>query len=149
MNRFFAGIVFAGLAAALLPVIAMTQVSNQAAIERRQADFKEMKDTVVKIKDAIKAKDLPAVESAAGTILANAKELTGLFPEGSYEGDTRAKEKIWENLDDFQERQQSLISHAEALITASQGDDIKAVKTAFKTMSKDCKGCHMRYRQIF
>ena len=72
-----------------------------------------------------------------------------MFPDGSYEGDTRAKKKIWDNLDDFQSRQQTLVTHAEELVTASQSGDAKMLKAAFKTVSKDCKGCHMKYRQIF
>jgi len=140
---------FFALIVALLPTIAVTATSHTEAIEKRQAAFKEIKAAVAEVNDARKAKDFAAAEMAAQSIANNAKLLPDLFPEGSYEGDTRAKEKIWKNLDDFQKRQQSLITNSEALVKVAQGDDAKELKKAFKTMSKDCKGCHMKYRQVF
>ncbi len=137
------------LMAVMLPAIAMPQVTNEAAIEQRQAAFKEIKAAVADVKDALKGKDFEAAESSAQSILSNARQVTELFPAGSFEGDTRAKEKIWDNLSDFQERQQNLVINAEQLVTASQSQDAGELKSAFKTLSKDCKGCHRKYRQVF
>jgi cytochrome c556 len=137
------------LTAALLPAVAMPEISNEAAIEQRQAAFKEIKASVADVKDAMKAQDFAAAESSAEIILSNAKKVTKLFPAGSYEGDTRAKKKIWNNLEDFQARQQKLVTDAEQLVTASESGDKAELKSAFKALAKNCKGCHWKYRQVF
>lgn len=138
-----------GLIAVLFGISAIAATSSEDAIEQRQAAFKEIKAAVADVKDAMKAKDYASAEASAQTIAGNAQAVTELFPEGSFEGDTRAKPKIWDNLADFQQRQQTLAANAEQLVAASQSGDAKQLKDAFKTMSKDCKGCHRKYRQIF
>jgi cytochrome c556 len=137
------------LTIALLPALTVAQMTNQEAIEQRQATFKEIKAAVAEIKDALKAKDFAAAAESSQVILSDARKIAELFPEGSYEGDTRAKKKIWKNLADFQERQQKLVIDAEQLQVASQSGDSAQLKDAFKALGKNCKGCHMRYRQIF
>ena len=141
--------IFIGLTVALLPALAIAEVTSEVAIEQRQAAFKEIKAAVADVKDALKAKDFSAAESSAQTIVGNAQQVTELFPAGSFKGDTRAKAKIWDNLADFQQRQQNLVTDAEQLVTASQSGDVGTLKGAFKTLSKDCKGCHRKYRQVF
>jgi cytochrome c556 len=137
------------LIAALLPAAAMPDITNEAAIEQRQAAFKEIKASVADVKDTLKSGDFGAAESAADIILSNAQKVTKLFPAGSYEGDTRAKKKIWKNLEDFQARQQKFVADAEQLVSASQSGDKAELKSAFKTLAKNCKGCHWKYRQVF
>ena len=127
-------------------------MSIEAAIDQRQTTFKAMKGEVKKLKEAISAKepaDSDAVHTPAEQIVANSRQLIGLFVEGSYEGKTRAKKKIWKNLDDFEQRQNRLIVNAESLLATSETGDQAELKTAFRNLSKDCKGCHQRYRQIF
>ncbi len=128
---------------------AVAENHQTGVITERQAAFKDIKESMKVIKENLKSEDTQALISAATIILERANKVTTLFPDGSFEGDTRAKEKIWEQQDDFSARQQDLIAHAEALVTATRGGDPKALKEAFKITSKDCKGCHMRYRQIF
>jgi cytochrome c556 len=141
--------IFLALTVALLPAVAIPAVSNEAAIEQRQAAFKATKAAAKGVKSAMKAGDFHAARESAEKILSNAELVTDLFPEDSYEGDTRAKKKIWDNWDDFQQRQQKLVSDAEQLVAVSQSDDIGELKDAFKVLSKNCKGCHRKYRQIF
>jgi cytochrome c556 len=134
--------------AALLPLTGFTGGHGGDVLEERQAAFKEIKEAMAAVKDAMKAEDFAAAKTSAETVLTNAQAVTQLFPAGSYEGDTRAKKKIWEKEDDFTARQQQLVTDAEALVTATDSNDKKALKKAFKTTSKNCKGCHMKYRQI-
>ena len=119
-----------------------------AAISERQSAFKDIKEAMKVIKENLKSGDKESLSAAANILLDRANKVTELFPAGSHEGDTRAKQKIWDNQADFTERQQALISHARDLAAAAQQDDPGALKAAFKTTSKDCKGCHMRYRQL-
>jgi cytochrome c556 len=137
------------LIAMLIPLVGSAVETNDEAIMDRKAAFKELKEAVADTKKAMKADDFAAAKLATGNILTNAMAVTNLFPEGSYEGDTRAKKKIWEKRDNFNERQQKLVSDAEMLYAATDSNDPKQLKTAFKTLAKNCKGCHMRYRQIF
>lgn len=141
------------LTAALLPAVAMPEITNaitnEAAIEQRQAAFKEIKASAGYVKDAMKAQDFAAAESSADIILSNAKKVTDLFPAEFYEGDTRAKQKIWDNLEDFQARQQKRVMDAEQLVAASQSGDKAELTSAFKTLAKNCKGCRWKYRQVF
>ena len=106
------------LLALLLSFIATTALA-ESVIEQRQATFKNMKETMAALKDQLKEPDFAAARTQAESIINDAKAVPELFPEGSYEGDTRAKKKIWEKEEDFRARQQALIDHAEALLTAT------------------------------
>jgi cytochrome c556 len=123
----------------------------EKSIEQRQATFKSMKAEVKNLKEAMgdEPADSAAVREPAEKIVANAKSLVGVFPEGSHEGDTRAKKKIWKNREDFEARQQKLIADAEQVLAASEAASEDDLKKAFKNLAKNCKGCHMRYRQVF
>jgi len=128
------------------------EMSIEAAIDQRQTTYKAMKGEVKKLKEAISAKepaDSDAIRAPAEQIVANSRQLIGTFVAGSHEGKTRAKKKIWKKWDDFEQRQNKLIVDAESLLAVSEAGDQKELKTAFKNLSKNCKGCHQRYRQIF
>jgi cytochrome c556 len=132
----------------LVPLVASSADTNAEAIAARQAAFKLMKESMAAVKDAMTAEDYSAAGESASTVLDNARALTKLFPAGSYQGDTRAKEKIWENLEDFTQRQQQLIADTELLVNASASKDAKQLQAAFKQTAKNCTGCHRKYRQI-
>jgi cytochrome c556 len=132
----------------LVPLVGSSADTNAEAIAARQAAFKLIKDSMAEIKDAMQAENFSAAGDSARTVLDNARAVTKLFPAGSYQGDTRAKEKIWENLEDFTQRQQQLIADTELLVNASASKDAKQLKAAFKQTAQNCKGCHMKYRQI-
>jgi cytochrome c556 len=68
------------------------------------------------------------------------------FIEGSDMGDTAAKDELWENLSDLNERFDELTSAATKLAAAS-GGELDAVKGAFGAVGKGCKGCHDNYRE--
>jgi len=128
------------------------EMSIEAAIEQRQAAYKAMKGEVKKLKEAMSAKeaaDSAAIREPAEQIVEHSKSLIGTFVAGSHEGKTRAKKKIWKKWEDFEQRQNKLIVDAESLLAASEVGNQSDLKTAFKNLAKDCKGCHQRYRQIF
>jgi cytochrome c556 len=128
------------------------EMSIEEAIDQRQTTFKAMKGEVKKLKEAISAKepaDSDAIRTPVEQIIENSRQLIGTFVEGSYEGKTRAKKKIWKNWDDFEQRQNKLIVDAESLLATSDTGNQADLKTAFKNLAKNCKGCHQRYRQIF
>ena len=131
---------------------AAAELSIEAAIDQRQTSFKAMKGEVKKLKEAMSAgepADSAAIRKPAEQIVGLSTSLIGKFVAGSDKGKTRAKKKIWKNGDDFERRQNKLVTDAELLLAASETGDQADLKTAFKNLSKNCKGCHQRYRQIF
>lgn len=143
---------FTAAALLILSVAGAAEMSIQEAIEQRQSAFKSMKGEVKKLKEAMSAKkpaDSPAIREPAERIVTHSKSLIGTFVPGSHEGKTRAKKKIWKKWEDFEQRQNRLITNAESLLAVSEAGNQAELKTAFKNLSKDCKGCHQRYRQIF
>jgi cytochrome c556 len=133
----------------IVPLAVSGADTNTEAIEARQAAFKSIKESMAEFKDAMVSDNYTAAADSARKVLDNARTVTKLFPAGSYEGDTRAKEKIWENFEDFTQRQQKLIADSEMLVTAAESQDAKQLKAAFKQTAKNCKGCHMNYRQVW
>lgn len=128
------------------------EISIEAAIEQRQTTFKAMKGDVKKLKEAIQAgepADSIAVREPAEQIVGHSKSLLGTFVADSYQGKTRAKKKIWKKWADFETRQNTLIIDAEQLLAASKTGSRAELNTAFKSLAKNCKGCHRHYRQIF
>jgi cytochrome c556 len=133
----------------IVPLAVSAADTNAEAIEARQAAFKSIKESIAEVKDAMTSENYTAAADSATKVLDNARAVTKLFPAGSYAGDTRAKEKIWENLEDFSQRQQQLIADTETLVSAAASQDQKQLRAAFKQTAKNCKGCHMKYRQVW
>jgi len=74
-------------------------------------------------------------------------EISSLFPEGTNDGDTYAKNSIWEKPQKFQ---LSITKAQQALATfkqvAEQGDN-KKTKAALKQFGKDsCRDCHLYFK---
>lgn len=67
------------------------------------------------------------------------------FIEGSDFGDTDAKDELWRNLADVNQRFDQLAADADRLLAVSGGslDDIRG---PFNAIGKSCKGCHDKYR---
>ena len=68
------------------------------------------------------------------------------FPEGSDFGETSAKEKIWEEMDNFKAAAKKNQDAAAALIKAAESGDMAAIGAAMKDVGKSCKGCHKEFR---
>ena len=69
------------------------------------------------------------------------------FVEGSYEGDTRAKKKIADNMDDFKQKLETFQVEAANLAKAAEGaSDLEGLKPAFGAAGQTCKACHKAYR---
>ena len=68
------------------------------------------------------------------------------FIEGSDFGETSAKDELWENLDDVNQRFVAMTEAAEKLVAAS-GGELSDAKAAFGAVAKSCKGCHDNYRE--
>ena len=61
-------------------------------------------------------------------------------------GETAAKEDIWNNKDDFNEKMQALINSSQAMADISKTGSKEDMFNAFKKMGKACKDCHNKYK---
>lgn len=71
---------------------------------------------------------------------------TGFTVEGSAKG-SRAKDAIWENKKDFDEKLTTFQTASTALVEAAKTGDADKAKAAFGDVGKSCKGCHTDYRK--
>lgn len=76
-----------------------------------------------------------------------AKMVEGGFPEGSDFGETDAKEAIWENKDDFNQKAQELVKVSDAMLKLIQSNDREGVKKQVTEIGQSCKSCHKKYRE--
>ncbi|RWU11698.1 cytochrome c [Pseudidiomarina gelatinasegens] len=71
----------------------------------------------------------------------------GFSQEGAMPGNnTDALPAIWDSWDDFVERADQLQKDARALQQAAASGDESAIRGAFLTAAKNCKGCHDQYK---
>ena len=95
---------------------------------------------------------MPYDAAVASTAAANLAALAALdqsryWVEGSdtsVEG-SRALPAIWENMADFDAKQQDLAT-ASAALAAAAGTDLEALKAAFGPVGAACGACHQTYR---
>jgi cytochrome c556 len=71
---------------------------------------------------------------------------TGFAVEGTVKG-SRAKNAIWENKTDFDEKLTAFQTASTALAAAAKTGDADKAKAAFGDVGKSCKGCHTDYRK--
>jgi len=64
--------------------------------------------------------------------------INGFIP-GSDFGDTRAKEEIWENWDDFQAKMNALIEQSQALAKIAASDNQGAITEQLIKTARTCK----------
>jgi cytochrome c556 len=129
-------------------------------LETEQA-LKVMKDrheNYEKIGDAMKVigrelkgdgPDLAQVRQNADVIATLAPQVKTWFPQGTGPdvGKTDAKAEIWQKPDDFAAKARDLEQAALAFQTATQGNDVAAIRTAQANLGKSCKACHDLYRE--
>jgi cytochrome c556 len=76
-----------------------------------------------------------------------AKMFDSQFPEGSDFGETDAKEAIWENMDDFKQKNQDLVTASNNMIQSLKNKDYAAAAAQVDDLGKTCKACHKKYRE--
>ncbi len=123
---------------------------EEKAIEYRQGAFKMIGHHFGAMAGMMKGK----MEFDAETFKQNAEAVATLsqfpgngFVDGSYEGDTRAKKDIADNMDDFKQKLETFQVEAANLAKAAEGaSDLEGLKPAFGKVGESCKACHKAYR---
>lgn len=124
------------------------QMSADEAIAARQKLMKEQGASMRAIGAAVKAGQTQAVSAEANKLVATARQIPALFPQGSVNPATsRAKPEIWQKWADFQGYAKSLESKAAQLSATAQGGNAAATSTAVADIGKNtCGGCHDGFR---
>lgn len=133
-----AGLAIAGFVAAALAA---------DVIDERQ-DVMESNGDAMKALSAIAKNEAPfdaaVVQESGETIAAGLAEAKDLFPEGSHEGDTRAKPEIWDDKADFDRRLDETIAAAQNLAGVTEQANFLP---ALAEVGNGCKGCHDLYQR--
>ena len=77
-----------------------------------------------------------------------ANMIESAFPPESDFGDTEAKEEIWENKGDFNQKALKLIKASEAMVKLIEANGHDKVLEQIKEVSNTCKACHKKYREL-
>ena len=132
--------------AAMVSSVSFAMAASDLA-KQREADMKAIGGAVKTSSGFASGKvpyDAAAAKAAMETIAAKATDFPTLFPAGSEKADKSASPKIWENKADFEAHAAKLASDATAAAAASGSLD--TFKTAFATVTGNCKSCHQIYR---
>ena len=68
------------------------------------------------------------------------------FPEGTAEGDTRARAKIWEERAKFDAALEDSLVTVRQLAAAAKDRDLEAVNAALIPVARGCRSCHLSFR---
>lgn len=76
-----------------------------------------------------------------------AKMISTGFPEDTDFGETDAKESIWENKADFNEKADALVKLSKELVLLIEQNKNNEVAGLMKDVGQSCKSCHKKYRE--
>jgi cytochrome c556 len=129
--------------AGALPTQGWAEAAKTPFQEKR---LKKMKALGGAMRTLKKATSVAPTVDAAKTLLAVSAEFDGLFPKGTGGPATRAKAEIWANMGDFKSKTKDLKQASQALLKATAGGNLGAVKKAFGGVGQSCRACHKLYR---
>jgi cytochrome c556 len=117
-------------------------------IKYRQSLMEGVGSNMAAIGDILKNQlDLPGhVQNHASQLALAADLVAAAFKNGSAEGPTDAKAKIWTDWKGFEAAIADFDTAARNLESAAASGDPAAVGPAVKALGKSCGGCHKPYR---
>jgi cytochrome c556 len=122
-----------------------------ALMKTRHENYEKIGDAMKVIGRELKGDtpDLAQVRRNADVIATLAPQVKTWFPQGTGPdvGKTDAKAEIWQKPDDFAAKARDLEQAALAFQTATQGNDVSAIRAAQGNLGKSCKACHDVYRE--
>lgn len=83
----------------------------------------------------------------AHALLALTSDIPALFPKGSDFGDTKAKDEVWSNRAEFENRAKNAKDKVATFAKAVQGGNQQAMASSFMKMGESCKACHKDFRK--
>lgn len=140
--------------AALVAGLAYGHSVASGIVKARMDAMEDMADKSKLVADMFKGKsefDKQALVDAADSFTRHGTEMDSLFPDtvDSRNGsDTDALPGIWQERDNFTKQVNDFLESSESLKKIiSETDDISQLKKAFFKTTKDCSGCHKRFRR--
>lgn len=149
------GKILLGLLAASIiatgPALALDEAKENPKLQHRQNIMEIVKYSLLGMRDIIKGdvtdqSQFPALARS----MANASSIAtkAFAPDTrSLEGKTTAKDKIWDNWEDFSKRMAAFNADAQDLAMVAKEGSMKKNILAFKKTAKNCKSCHDEYRK--
>ncbi len=141
-----------GVFLAFTPIAAICQSAEYTEIiEQRQALYREIGTAVKAIRDETR-KSAPmnfVIKSSVKRIASGLREVQPMFPEGSGPEagiETKALESIWKNKAEFESRYTKAIEQADKLVLVAKQKDMKKTRAQLKSLGRECKGCHDKFR---
>jgi cytochrome c556 len=138
----------AAAAGVLVIAMATAAIGQADPIKARQAMMKANGAAIGALVKMVKGEtpfDAAAAKAALEKI-DESKTYADLFPVGSDQGDTKAKDTIWSDNAGFRAALEKLITADEAQI-ANPPKDVDGVKAALGAIGPTCKNCHDTYRK--
>jgi len=95
--------------------------------------------------------EMPWNQKKVAFLAARAAQLAPMAFEGftpeTAKAKSHAKAELWDNLKDFEQRNQAMVKAVVKLAEVSGGTDEDATRAAFMDTVKSCKGCHEKYQE--
>ena len=95
--------------------------------------------------------ELPWNQKKVAFLAARAAQLAPMAYEGftpeTAQAKSHAKAELWDNLKDFEQRNDTMVKAVVKLAEVSGGSDEDATKVAFMDTEKACKGCHEKNQE--
>ena len=146
-----------GAAAALMAMLVSAGAAAAESVSTEKAvDYRESYMTVLKwnsgpmgqmLKGEAPFDDEAFIRHARDLATAARLDLLAAFPEGSISDDSDAREEIWFDWEDFEQKFVDFRAAAAGLGEAADAGDVEATKAAFGELGKTCKACHKAYKE--
>ena len=131
--------------------LAIAHSGATGVVKERMDLMKSVAEQMKTVGKMIKGEEAYAagqVAAAADAIVGHAREIPGLFPEGSTDHPSEAMPAIWQDWDRFVELTNDMQRKAEALgASARQSADMKDIRPQFGALGKTCSACHEDFRR--
>ena len=116
-------------------------------IAERKANFKINAQAMKTMQAAIKAGDAATVAERARVVADWSARMTEYFPEGSGEGDTKARPDIWADFDRFTTFAKGAETAAlELALLADGGAGAGKLAEGLGKLGGTCKACHQAFK---
>ena len=131
----------------LLAACATASKSPAEYVEDRQKLMKAHGDAWKNVQDGAKAGNLQVVATNADVMANNAKQIPGLFPEGSMTEKSKAKPEIWQKKAEFDAAAKKMEIESVKLRDTARTGNAQATNDMIKDFGRNtCGNCHTPFR---
>ena len=129
------------------PPAALAHKGAMGIVKERMDKFEASEKATKRIKQALSRGDTAVVTAEAELLVSWAREMDNYFPENSNQTPSEATDEIGLKWDGFVGAIQSFENASKSLMDAAASEDPRAMRGAFKEMTKSCKSCHQQFRE--